>query len=367
MEKRSSAPRNADLAAPLNAWWLLLARVDRARRRCGRGLAALGLGPLQSPSRVVLAEAPVTVKAYAAPEAAGPVVLLVPAPIKRAYIWDLAPWASVVQQCLRAGLRPYLVQWERPGSREQSLGLADYADRLLLRCLAAVAADSGQRQVLVAGHSLGGTLAAIFAALHPARVRGLVLLGAPLHFGPDAGPFGLLTSLAPRASVPADLPEGVPGSFLDLVSAVTAPVTFVWAQWLDWPSSLGNPRALATRLRLERWLLDELPLPRRLFTDVVEWLYREDRFQRGTLRLGGREVGPRSLAVPTLSVVYARCAVAPPQSVLPFHRALGDVENRLLWYPGDVGVAIQHLGMLVGERAHRHLWPEILRWLRRHG
>ena len=34
------------------------------------------------------------------------------------------------------------------------------------------------------GHSLGGTLAAIFTALAPASTRGLILLGAPLCFEP---------------------------------------------------------------------------------------------------------------------------------------------------------------------------------------
>jgi polyhydroxyalkanoate synthase len=40
----------------------------------------------------------------------------------------------------------------------------------------AIAGDGGGERVLLAGHSLGGTLAAIFATLNPDRVRGLVLL-----------------------------------------------------------------------------------------------------------------------------------------------------------------------------------------------
>ncbi len=33
---------------------------------------------------------------------------------------------------------------------------------------------------------------------------------------------------------------------------------------------------------------------------------------------------------------------------------------------GDTGVALQHVGLLVGERAHREVWPEIFRWLHAH-
>jgi polyhydroxyalkanoate synthase len=49
--------------------------------------------------------------------------------------------------------------------------------------------------------------------------------------------------------------------------------------------------------------------------------------------------------------------------MLPFHEAVPSNGSRVLWYEGDMGVALQHVGMLVGESAHRHLWPEIVRWL----
>jgi polyhydroxyalkanoate synthase len=41
-------------------------------------------------------------------------------------------------------------------------------------------------------------------------------------------------------------------------------------------------------------------------------------------------------------------------------------DKRMLWYQGDVGVALQHVGVLVGRNAHRHLWPEILGWVHGH-
>jgi polyhydroxyalkanoate synthase len=49
--------------------------------------------------------------------------------------------------------------------------------------------------------------------------------------------------------------------------------------------------------------------------------------------------------------------------VLPFHAAAGSAEKGLFWYEGDVGVSLQHVGMLVGRNAHRHLWPELAGWM----
>ena len=343
-------------------WWALLEPIDRMRRWQGRVLDALGLGPIETPSRVVHSQPGVTLKVYGTAGDNGPVVLLVPAPIKCAYIWDLVPWASVVQQCLRGGARVYLIQWERPGAVEQGFGLAEYADRLLLDCLDAIAMEGGRAPAVVAGHSLGGTLVAIFSALHPERMRGLILLGAPLHFGPDVGALDRLAAAVPSGLM--DVSGNVPGSFLDLVSVLAFPIAFEAARWADWVVSLPDLGALDTHLRVERWTFDEMPLAARLFREVVEALYREDRFLRGTLRVRGRRAAPDAITAPLLSVVDARCPIAPPRSVLPFHLAVGSPERRLLWYEGDTGVALRHLGMLVGRSAHRRLWPEIVRWIR---
>jgi polyhydroxyalkanoate synthase len=36
---------------------------------------------------------------------------------------------------------------------------------------------------------------------------------------------------------------------------------------------------------------------------------------------------------------------------------------RIIEYPGESGVSLQHLGILVGRQAHADVWPEIIYWL----
>ena len=36
----------------------------------------------------------------------------------------------------------------------------------------------------------------------------------------------------------------------------------------------------------------------------------------------------------------------------------------VLEYPGEIGVGLQHLGILVGPQAYVRVWPEIISWLR---
>ena len=178
------------------------ALLDEARRRAGRALDAAGLGPVEAPFRIAAELPGARLRAYrpaGVPTASGPVLLIVPAPIKRAYVWDLLPEVSAVRRCLDRGLRVYLLEWLDPGPAEDGLGLADHAARLPLAALDAVAAETGEAAVVLAGHSLGGTFAAIFATLHSERVGGLILADAPLAFGDQGGPLARAAKAMPHA------------------------------------------------------------------------------------------------------------------------------------------------------------------------
>jgi polyhydroxyalkanoate synthase len=243
------------------------------------------------------------------------------------------------------------------------VGLADYADRFLTACVDAIEAEARQARVILAGHSLGGTLAAIFSCLHPQRIRGLVLLEAPLHFAGNAGKLARLVAEAPDARFVEEAFGHVPGSFLNMVSVACAPSEFQWQRLMDFSFCASNREAFVNHMRVERWMHDEFPLPGRLFTDVVELLYRNDRLMQGALSIAGRRIGPRDLTAPLLNVVDPRSTIIPPQSIIPFHEAAAGPAKKLLLYRGDVGVAVQHVGVLVGANAHARIWPAIFDWI----
>jgi polyhydroxyalkanoate synthase len=95
----------------------------------------------------------------------------------------------------------------------------------------------------------------------------------------------------------------------------------------------------------------------------VEHLYRENQFMRGALRIGRQRIAAEHVRAPLVSIVDARCRLVPPRAVLPFHHAVGSRVRKLLWYRGDTGVALRHVGPLVGEGAHKRLWPDVMRWI----
>lgn len=340
---------------------LMFTLADTVRQGQAETLKQLGFGPVERSHRIVGSGARWRLRNYSG-SAPGPPLLIVAAPIKRPYIWDLAPSASAVRYCLRQHLGTYLLEWTPPSSGDGGAGLEEYANRAIKEAIDKISNETGGTKPFLMGHSLGGTFAAIFAALHPNSARGLILLSAPLVFQPGTSQFrDALVSVVPSTLTEWDV---VPGSLLSQISAMASPRTFVWSRLADAASSLLDSRALEIHTRVERWALDEVALPGRLVYEMLQWLYREDRFFQAALRIGHRTVGPSHLTLPTLAVANTSDEIAPPASIAPFMDAMPGVDVRLIEYSGEVGVGFQHLAILVGRRAYTAVWPEIMSWLK---
>lgn len=340
-----------------------LGLVDVLRRAQGDGLGLIGLGPMESSYRLIATDSRWCLRDYGGPSSA-PCVLIVAAPIKRPYIWDLAPTASTIRCCLCRHVHVYLLEWNPPSPSYPEAGLEEYADRAIAAAIAAVSrVRRGERPFLL-GHSLGGTLAAIHAALDPERIQGLVLVGTPLCFGPRTSLFrDRIVSIAPASISAWGI---VPGSVISQLSACALPETFIWARASAAVSNLADFKALWLQARIERWAMDEVALPGALVHQVLEWLFRQDRFYRESLAVRRRTLGPSSMRSPTLVAVNMADEIAPPPTIQPFIERLAPGQAHCVQYAGEASIGLQHLGLLVGRRAHAHVWPKIVAWLNAH-
>jgi polyhydroxyalkanoate synthase len=292
----------------------------------------------------------------------GSLLVIIAAPIKRPYLWDLAPGRSVIGGALEAGFGVAVVEWTDTRS---PLGLEDYVGRLLRRAADALHDAYGEQRLRIIGHSLGGTFAALFAASYPERVQRLGLLEAPLRFGLQSGGLGAVASLAPW--VPAAMriaSSPVAGTLIDVLGVLSFPHEFMVRRWLDMLASAPDREAWHAHARVLRWALDEFAMPTPLFADVIG-LCRDDTFTRGGLVITGRTAKPERLGMPVLAVVDEYSVVAPPQAVLPVLR-MANAERVILSHTErEPGYAIPHLAAIVGRQAHAEVWPAIFDWLKR--
>ncbi len=339
------------------------ALLDVLRRSRGDAVGAFGLGPSECSHLIIASGSHWRLRDYGGGDGSRS-LLIVAAPIKRPYIWDLAPSASAIRCCLREGLHVYLLEW-LPASRDRAnIGLDECA-LAIAQCLSGVSAADGSGRPFLIGHSLGGTIAAIYAASAPESIKGLVLLGAPLCFAPQASQFrDALVSLVPPMLSEA---EPFPGSLLSHMSALASPNTLIWHRLMDAALCVADRHALEIHARIERWALDEVALPGKLVRQIIEDLYRDNRLCRGKLKVRDVSVGPASLTAPTLAVVNTNDDVAPPAAIEPFIAAMSAGNGQIIRFPGEVGVGLQHLAILIGRKALAEVWPQIISWLRQQG
>ena len=331
---------------------------DIIRRAQGDVVGALGLDPNECSYQTIASHSHWRLRDYGGQDQSRS-LLIVAAPIKRPYIWDLSPSTSAIRFCLRRGLHVHLLEWMPASSHAGNCGIDDCV-LAIAEAVETITVAQGTKPYLI-GHSLRGTLAAIYGAFLPESIRGIVLLGAPLCFERSESHFrDALVTLVPQNISDSD---PFPGSLLSYASALASPGTFVWSRLTDAVMSIADPLAMEIHARVERWALDEIPLPGKLVHHIVDWLYRENRFFRGVLKIDGKFVGPSSLSVATLAVINTADDVAPPISVKPFADAMAE-KVQIIEYSGERGVCLQHLGILVGRHAQARVWPRILSWLK---
>src|SRR5690606_5247167 len=143
-------PSGKAVLAPMTLQWM-----DDMRRQIGAAWDVIGLGPQEHPWRTAADFRGARLRAYNGQcDASGPIILIIPAPFKRAYIWDLLPCVSVVRHCLRRGASVYLLEWLPPTKAQDGLGLAEYGCQLPSTAIDVIKSETGVSTPILAGHSL---------------------------------------------------------------------------------------------------------------------------------------------------------------------------------------------------------------------
>jgi polyhydroxyalkanoate synthase subunit PhaC len=285
-------------------------------------------------------------------------VLFCYALINRPYILDLQPDKSVVRQYLARGFDVYIIDWGVPVHADRSLTLEHYVCAFLKDAVQFVLREHRRADLHLLGYCMGGTFSALLAALHPALVKTLTLLAAPIDFAVKDSLLNVWTDRA-HFDVDAfvDKHGNCPAWFLQLCFQNMKPVQNLLQKHISMFENLEDPRFVAGFFAMERWVNDNIPVAGETFRVFVKELYQGNRLVRGELRLGTRRVDLGGIACPLLLLTAKNDHLVSPAStvgILP-HLASQDVESIVI----DAG----HVGLVVGGKAQQGLWPQATRWL----
>jgi polyhydroxyalkanoate synthase subunit PhaC len=285
-------------------------------------------------------------------------VLLVFALINRPEIFDLRRGNSFVEFLLAEGFDVFLVDWGVPDDEDADMGLAEFVCDELHWAIRETLRASREEELTLLGWCIGGTLCAIYCALHPAgAVRNAVLLTTPIDpsdslyarwVGHDEFDVDLI----------ADRYAGVPGAGIDIANKLMKPVTnFATTQRRLFQSILdgGDPRV--GYQAMAKWVTDNPPFPSRAYREWITWMYKENRLVAGRLRLRGQRADLARIEQNLLVVTADADHIAPPEGTVPLLELVSSEDVTHLNRPGG------HIGLMAGSRAKHEVWPELADWL----
>lgn len=280
-------------------------------------------------------------------------LLLVPSLINRWYVLDLRPGASLVAALVGAGLDVYCLDWGAPEDEDRYLGWDEVLARLG-RMVRRTMADAAADRLGVLGYCMGGTLAAIHAALHPGQVAALANLAGPIDFARG----GALTHMVDPRWFDADAiaragnvaPEQMQSGFTALRP------TLELSKLVAWPDLAADPAAQTSYRALEAWAADNIAFPAAAYRTYIRDLYQDNRLVAGTHRALGQRVDLGAIRGPTLAIVADRDQICPPAAATALLERVSTTDTTTLRVPGG------HVGAVVGSRAARELYPAVADW-----
>ncbi len=285
-------------------------------------------------------------------------LLFVFALVNRPYILDLLPNKSVVRNFVHAGFDTYLIDWGVPTHADRHRKLEDYIDGYLLNVMRYLSERTGQPQASLLGYCMGGTLSAIFTALHPSRVKNLMLMAAGLDFSTREG---LINQWTDERSFDVDAfidaYGNCPAEFLQGMFLLLKPVANFVEKPLSLYERLDNDEFVDEYLTMETWLNDNIPVPGAVFREFVKQLYQRNLLVQNRLTIGRRVVDLRQITCPLLNLMATKDDLVPCAQSEPFNDLVGSSDRR------TIKIAAGHIGLAVGSKAQRELWPAAARWL----
>lgn len=285
-------------------------------------------------------------------------ILLCFALVNRPYILDLLPHKSVVQQFLRAGFDVYLIDWGVPSESDRHLTIDHYVNRYLHNIVTEVASHCGVDQISLLGYCMGGTLSAMYTSLHQEMIRNFILMAAPIDWSnresllctwTDPTYFDVDAMIDAFGNAP---PQWLQGSF-----AVLKPVSNLIEKWIGFYEKMTDEKFVEEFVAMETWGNDNIPVAGETFRQFVKDCFQKNLLIQGKMRIGKHAIDLKGITCPVLNLMASNDHLVPCGQSAPFNDAVGSSDRKSITFPAG------HIGLSVGSKAHKELWPQACAWL----
>lgn len=285
-------------------------------------------------------------------------VLLIYALINKPFVMDLYPGRSLVEGLLQEGFDVYLLDWGTPGPEDRRMRFDDYVLDYIPAAVRKVLRRAGTDQVSILGYCIGGTLSALYAAIHAdGPLRNLVLLAAPIDFA-DADLYSVwLSDRHVDVDRMVDVWGNIPAKAIDYGNKLLKPVTN-WIRSYQGLAEHGHDERFRRHwMALNQWVNDGTPFPGEAFRQWIKEFYRANKLTRGELFLRGKRVELSQIRANLLTIAATDDHICLPCQATAINDLVSSADRELFT------VKAGHVGIVTGGTGPRILYPKIARWL----
>lgn len=218
-------------------------------------------------------------------------------PINKPSILDLTKEHSMVGEFLEEGYDVYLLEFGEPVIEERGIGLGEYLSQYVHPSIKKALDHSGRDELSLSGFCLGGTLAVIYAALHPQLIKNLILFVTPIDFDQIPDYRSWVEALKnDELDVPAFVEEMniIPAPFVRYgMRALTAPIYL--SPYFSLLNRAYDKEYTDYWLRFNQWTNDHLSLTGAMARDILTYFVKENVLMKGEFPLSGENVDLKTI------------------------------------------------------------------------
>jgi polyhydroxyalkanoate synthase subunit PhaC len=283
-------------------------------------------------------------------------LLIVYAFINRHYILDLVPEVSVVRNLLKQGFDIYATDWGTPSAYDKDLTIGHFVNSYMDKSVDLIRETTQSDKVSLLGYCWGGDLVLMYAALHPEKVKNVIVVATPGDFSADDTLLSLWTK---NMNVEAllDAFGNAPSVLINAAFQLRNPIENIH----KYPHFFEHPHDLESTLEFlatETWLYDSPAVIGEIYREFVKYCYQQNLFIKNQMRVDGNIVDLKSVKAPFLNVVAQKDDLVPQASSTALNDAVGSKDKSTIEFSSG------HVGLIMGQRAHKEVWPKVGDWLK---
>jgi len=288
-----------------------------------------------------------------------PVFILPPYAGHTSVIADFHKKQSLVETLLENGIkRVLLADWH-----SATLEMKDYDIDNYLAELHVSVSDIGARIHLI-GLCQGGWMASLYAARFPERVASLVLGGSPIDTQAGNGAIKEYAESLPFSFFEGLVATGggvLKGSYMLEGFKSLHPQKQYVEKYIDLYEHIDDPDYVKRISNFERWYEYTINLPGRWYLQVLQELFKENRFVKGKFIGLGKRLDPKDIHCPLYLLAGEQDDITPKEQVFNAEQYFGTPAHLVVKDLAKGG----HIGLFMGNRALSNNWPKIIDWLKK--